>query len=377
VRGHRLAGTAVLFFVASSAGIASADDPPTEQVTVTKTADRENLVDVTITLEEQDRHQLEYGGGLSSTDGVFGNLSYTNTNLLGRGEHLRFFGQYGARSSTYQLSFTEPYLFGRMSAGVDLLTSKTQYFTPAHVLGYSEARTGISMTVSQPLPRQSRVSFTYAYEAIDAAGFEPGRHLESRITPAFVHDTVDDPFMPRRGRRIVARASIAGGLLGGTADYVRPEIEAVQYLPLTSRTALGLRINSGWLEPFGSTQATPYSARYFLGGENQIRGVEIRTVGPTDSENRPLGGDTFVLFNAEYYVDVHRRVRLVLFHDAGQAYAQTQTMNLRDLRSSAGVELRVVLPKLNVPLRLIYGWNTDRDVSQPARAFKIAVGWAF
>ena len=373
---HRLAGTLAVFVVASWAGIVYAD-PPNQQVEITKTAGQENAVDVTIKLEEQDRHQLEYGGGLSSTDGIFGNLSYTNTNLLGRGEHLRFFGQYGARSSAYQLSFIEPYLFGDMSAGIDLFTNRTNYFTPANIAGYSEARTGVNMTVSRPLPRRSRVSLAYAYEAIDTAAIDPGRHLESRITPAFVHETVDDPFVPRRGRRITARAAIAGGLLGGTTNYVKPEIEAVQYIPHTSRTALGLRVNAGWLKPFGATETSPYYARYFLGGENQIRGVDIRTVGPVDSDNQMIGGDKFVLFNAEYYFDVHRRVRLVLFHDAGQAYTDTQPMNFSNLRSSSGVELRVVLPKVNLPLRLIYGWNTDRDASQPARAFKIAVGWSF
>lgn len=371
-----LAGTLAVFVVVSWAGSVYAD-PPNQQVEITKTAGQENAVDVTIKLEEQDRHQLEYGGGMSSTDGIFGNLSYTNTNLLGRGEHLRFLGQYGARSSAYQLSFIEPYLFGDMSAGIDLFTNRTNYLTPASIAGYSEARTGVNVIVNRPLARRSRVSLAYAYEAIDTAVVDPGRHLESRITSAFVHETVDDPFAPRRGRRITARATIAGGLLGGTTNYVKPEIEAVQYIPHTSRTALGLRMNAGWLRPFGATETSPYYARYFLGGENQIRGVDIRTVGPVDADNQMIGGDKFVLFNAEYYFDVHRRVRLVLFHDAGQSYTDTQPMKFSDLRSSSGVELRVVLPKVNLPLRLIYGWNADRDASQPARAFKIAVGWSF
>jgi outer membrane protein insertion porin family len=203
------------------------------------------------------------------------------------------------------------------------------------------------------------------------------RHAESRITTEFVHNTIDDPFTPRHGRRIAARAEFAGGLLGGATNYIRPEVEAVQYFSHTPRTALGLRLKAGWLGPFGETQVPPYNARYFLGGENQIRGVDARTVGPTDSENRAIGGDKFVLFNAEYYFDIHRRVRLVLFHDAGQAYSETQPLTMRQLRSSSGVELRVVLPKLNVPLRLIYGWNTDRDPFQPASAFKFAFGMAF
>lgn len=369
--------TAVVFLAASLAGNAYAGDPPDAQVEISRSPDQDNAVDVTIKLEEQDRHQLEYGGGLSSTDGLFGNVSYTNTNLLGGGENLKLFGQYGARSSTYQLSFTKPYLFAGLTAGIDVFTSKTDYLTVAGVDGYREARTGVNMAVSRALSRQSRVSLTYTYEAIDTTLFEAGRNIESRMTPVFVHDTVDDPFAPRHGRRITARASVAGGILGGSTSYVRPEIEAVQYFPHTSRTALGLRFNAGWVTPFGATQTAPFSSRYFLGGENQIRGFDIRTVGPTDSENRALGGNRFVLFNAEYYVDLHRRVRLVLFHDAGQAYAERQALDLRDLRSSSGVELRVVLPKINVPLRLIYGWNTERDASQPARGFRLAFGWSF
>jgi len=41
------------------------------------------------------------------------------------------------------------------------------------------------------------------------------------------------------------------------------------------------------------------------------------------------------------------------------------------------VELRVIVPMLNVPFRLIYAWNTYRDVFQPARTFKFAVGTTF
>ena len=40
-------------------------------------------------------------------------------------------------------------------------------------------------------------------------------------------------------------------------------------------------------------------------------------------------------------------------------------------------ELRVIVPMLNVPFRLIYAWNVYRDAFQPARALKFAVGTTF
>jgi len=36
-----------------------------------------------------------------------------------------------------------------------------------------------------------------------------------------------------------------------------------------------------------------------------------------------------------------------------------------------------MVPMLNVPFRLIYAFNFYRDVYQPARAFKFAVGTTF
>ena len=354
-----------------------------KEIQITKTVDREDAVDVKITLEEQDGNQLQYGGGVSQSDGLFGNLSYTIPNFLGGGESLKFFGQRGARSSMYQLSLTKPYLFNRTTAGVDLFSSKVDFLTGSNSVGYSEARSGISVTASHALLEQTRLSFTYAYEAIDTStsqsvvGGLTGRYVESRITPSFVHNTVDNLLTPRQGRRITARAEFAGGWLGGTGNYIRPQLEVAQYIPHTRRTAIGLRANAGWLRPFGAMTTPPFHLRYFLGGENQIRGFDLRTVGPTDSENRVIGGDKYLLFNAEYYVDLHPRLRFVLFHDAGQAYSESQSIDVRQLRSSSGIELRVLVPKLNVPLRFIYGVNTKRDESQPARAVKLAFGLAW
>ena len=359
-----------------------------------------HAVDITFTLEEQNRNQLQFGAGFSEYDGAFFNLAYTTANLMGKGETLTLTGQRGTRSSVYQVAFSEPYAFGRpITAGVDLYSRKVDLLTGPNTIGYSEARSGISLTTGRAVWRYSRALVTYGYEVVDTAVSQelldslgdggstvgglpitflrPGRHIESRVTPAFTSNTVDSPFTPRSGRRITVSMPIAGGLLGGTTDYIRPEGEAVVYVPHTRRTALGVRANAGFVRPYGGTSVLPYYLRYVMGGEYQIRGVDIRTVGPVDDQQRVIGGDKFVLFNAEYYLDIAGPVRALLFHDAGQAFAETQRIDLRQLRTSSGVELRVVMPMLNVPFRLIYAWNIYRDAFQPARTFKFAVGTTF
>jgi outer membrane protein insertion porin family len=374
-----------------------------KSIKVEKTPGQDNKVDVTLNVEEQNRNQIQFGAGMSEYDGVFGSLSYTAANFLGRGESVSVAAQKGSRSNQYQVGFTEPYLFDRpISAGVELYSRKYDYWLTTRTVGYSEVREGASFSVGRPVFKYSRASLNYTYEVVDTrisddllgltknlsaasaygmpsfnSVLDKGRHIDSRITPTFLRNTVDNPMMPHSGMRLSGSVMFSSRALRGSYDYTKAEGEAVLFLPTGRRTGFGLRAEGGWLRPFGTTRQLPYYLRYFLGGEYEIRGVEIRTVGPIDDNNRALGGNRFLLFNAEYYLDVAPSVRALLFHDAGQAFAESSPVDLRQLRTSSGAEVRVVVPMLNVPFRLIYAWNVYRDRFQPARTFKFAVGTTF
>jgi outer membrane protein insertion porin family len=207
--------------------------------------------------------------------------------------------------------------------------------------------------------------------------YDIGRHNDSRIAPAFAFNTVDNPMLPHSGMRVTGSVQIASKALNGSYNYTKQEGEVVLYWPTSRRTGFGLRAEGGWLRQYGKLTTLPYYLRYFLGGEYQIRGYDIRTVGPIDSSNRALGGNKFVLFNAEYYIDVVSAVRMVLYHDAGQAFAEGDPVNLRLLRTSSGAEVRILVPMLNVPFRLIWAYNRYRDSFQPEFAFKFGVGATF
>lgn len=366
-------------------------------VSVTKTPRTEDALDVGVAIEEQAASQPLFGLGVSQSEGLFGNVSYTTANLFGRGQSLTLTAEQGTRAHLYQVGFAEPYLFGRAVDGaIRLSAGKTTFDVDTSEIGYSEARKGATFSVGRSIAPFARVRLGYTYEVVDVAisdsllsavsatpgtpafsAADMGRHVEGRLAPAFVYNTIDNPLMPHRGLRVSGGVQVAGRFLGGSYDYVKPELEATLYRPLSARTGFGIRGQGGLLHMYGGTTTVPYYLRYFLGGENQIRGVDLRSVGPLDASNRTLGGYSFVLFNAEYYVDVARPVRLVAFHDAGQAFDASHPFNLGELRTSAGVELRVVVPFLNVPFRFIYFRNLSRDVFQPAQGFKFAIGTTF
>jgi outer membrane protein insertion porin family len=373
-----------------------------------ETAD--NKVDVTFKVEEQNRNQFTFGGGVSGLEGTFINASFSTTNFLGAGETFQIYAQSGKRTKNYSLSVSEPYFLDRpITAGVDLFKRKITYYSYANVSGYTQESTGASLVTGFLVGKWSRAFLNYTYEVIKLSEADPadltdpfypgagginygpqydpllygdfGKRRESRITPNLVYNTVDSPFTPRAGMRHTATFMFAGGPLGGTVSYYRPNLESILYVPVRRKMSLGMRAEAALIEPFGSTQVLPLYQRYFLGGETQVRGYPIRSIGPIDSQGRALGGNKFALFNAEYYFDIFGPVRALLFFDAGQAYLEGQPFSFDDFRISTGAEVRFIMPVLNVPFRLIYAINPNRTLYEslyvPYSTFKFAVGTTF
>ncbi|HYN64953.1 MAG TPA: BamA/TamA family outer membrane protein, partial [Candidatus Limnocylindrales bacterium] len=87
---------------------------------------------------------------------------------------------------------------------------------------------------------------------------------------------------------------------------------------------------------------------------------------------------------AEYMVSIVSQVRLIFFYDAGQVADDRQTFALDKFRTSTGAEVRFFMPVLNVPFRLIFAANPQREgvldnSFRPAKnfVFRFAVGSTF
>jgi outer membrane protein assembly factor BamA len=125
-----------------------------------------------------------------------------------------------------------------------------------------------------------------------------------------------------------------------------------------------------------------------MGGENQIRGYNIRSVGPRGENGLLVGGTKMMLYNIEYSIPLAGPLRAVLFFDAGQAYAQERNWSLDmfklagpenpdGIHTSTGGEMRFFVPVLNVPFRLIFAFNPHRAFYHPSTSFRFGIGTTF
>ena len=87
-----------------------------------------------------------------------------------------------------------------------------------------------------------------------------------------------------------------------------------------------------------------------------------------------IGGNKFMLCNAEYYFDVFGPLRLLLFFDAGQAYPEGQGFYWKTMSTSTGRggalpdarAQRAVPPHLRL--------NPNRDFFQPTHRVQVRGG---
>jgi outer membrane protein insertion porin family len=435
---------------------------------IDKTPGKPNNVDVTMQVAEQNRNQLTFGAGVSQYEGVFGQLAFQTSNFLGRGESLTVQMTAGDRSQNYQLAFTEPFLFDRnITGGFDIYKRSLDY-----IGYYTQKSAGGNLMFGFPVADFSRMFVQYAYEKVkmsnlNEAFFDPtcfaretgcalieslgdlsqltdtqreqlarnpfiadslligqgGSRTISRITPSFVHNTVDNPIFPNEGKRYTAAIDLA--VLGGNTQYLKPRLEAIFFRRHLPRTSFGFRAQAEYIRAVGATETLPIFERLFLGGEYSIRGFDIRSVGPTVPGSQVvLGGNKSLLFNAEYLISIASQVRIVLFYDAGQvrdigdSFAWKEDLtelvfppapplfdpaagsSLTEVnapgvttrvigqtsafKTSTGAELRFFMPVLNVPFRLIYAWNPQRAGvldnnlrPQKETVFRFAVGTTF
>ena len=69
--------------------------------------------------------------------------------------------------------------------------------------------------------------------------------------------------------------------------------------------------------------------------------------------------------------------RLLLFVDGGNVFGEANSFDLSNLRTTAGAELRVLVPVFGAPLRFIYATNLDPLPNDRFESFQFSVGTSF
>ena len=259
-------------------------------------------------VEEKPTGELQLSAGFSSLESFIFQASIQQHNFRGRGQTVGTSVDYSRYSRSVQLSFTEPYLFDRnVSLGVDVYRrdyNSFNYLNSNRNTTYKQSTTGFQIRAGVPLTEYMSLIGRYTLNFDDVTLDEntyylngqcsvllAGRYLcdaigkrtSSILGASLVYDTLDNRLRPTKGTSIVVGGDIAG--LGGDVHYARLTANAARYVPLGKGFVFSLRGEGGAIKPLSSRSNDPtvddirLTDRFFL-GEPQLRGFDIRGVGP-------------------------------------------------------------------------------------------------
>jgi len=325
--------------------------------------DQPNQRNLEVNVTEKATGNFTFGGGFSSDDGPYGQVSLEERNLFGRGQNLKVMTKISSETALYNISFTEPWLFDMpVSAGTDLYRFEKEYdYYDRDAIGFT-IRAGY-----RQLWDYTAIGLEYNIEDFEVYDVQkihtnvtPGQFLTSSLKPYISYDSRNHYFLPTEGALHKFSIQYAGELLGGEIDFTKYRLESGIFIPLFWKFTGSLHVKGGYLDDRTEGSIDIDWERFYLGGINSIRGfddTDINAQKPGEAFLR--GGEKFLQFNAEliFPIEAEMGVMGVLFYDRGDVYTTSQNIDITDQFSSAGFELRWNSPM--GPIRLAYGFVLD------------------
>ncbi len=279
-------------------------------------SDRVNL-DVEVT--EQSTGELSFGAGYSTSEGVIGDISISERNLMGNGQFLRLKLAGSMERYQIELSFTEPrFLDMNLAAGFDLFHKEIDQTSES---GFKSRKTGGTLRLGYPLAEDLWMQNYYTFSRDEIFDVRPGASLAikdacgdpnpiygaeancadevyytSLVGTSLTYDRRNHPKNPTAGYFLQGSVDFAG--LGGDAQYVRLSAEGRFYYPITEKITFVGRAVGGHIQNWGGDDLRILDL-YFRGGET-IRGFDRAGYGPRDlGTDDALGGKTYWATTAE------------------------------------------------------------------------------
>lgn len=336
-----------------------------------------------VDLEEKSTGDFSVSGGYSTADGLLGEVSVSERNLLGRGLYAKASVQYGQRTQGYSLSFVEPYLLGyRVALGLDfyqrkqLASSYVSYdsksigFSPR--LGF-QLREDLNLQLRYSISQQEITLPSYLTNCnnVPGAGFYPtpayaaalGGSIPNPADPAnpftsvlggnncfadgeasvavkqglangavttsalgytLAYNTLDNNKDPTSGILATLSQDYAG--VGGDVSYLKTTGDVKLYTPVVSDIVGVIRLQGGVLTDTGKGIRM---LDHFQMGPNLVRGFAPVGIGPRDTTfgtyNDALGGTKYWGASAElqmpfWFLPKEVGLKGAVYADAGSVF---------------------------------------------------------
>ena len=335
----------------------------------------ESIVDLILTVKEKRTASIGFNIGYGTESGVSGGLTYSDTNIFGRGMTFEV-GFNEGREATYWATFASPYMDAETFSwriGARYMTYDERYYYRQNKrqFDYDERSTTFFAGIGRNFSNEDWSWFlTLRREDAEYSNIQraiPG-YTDDLTQWDGVNQTVElqltydkrDEYAPySKGFVWDTYLEQAVKVLGGEYDYLKYWTQARLYVSLNKFLEGFADVGGTWSAEnplllaarvrIGSStvDTLPAFARYSLGGMNTLRGYNSRS----------FEGSNFYLGNFELRVPIASAVTIVGFYDIGNADVKMDWSNYHD---DYGIGVRVNTPFGNLRVDYAKGETENR-----------------
>lgn len=311
------------------------------------TPDIPNHKNLIVGVDEKSTGSLTFGAGFNTVESLsaFAEVGQYNFDLFnppyftGAGQKFRLKVQLGLLLQDYEASFEEPWFLNRkLALDVDLYRSVQNYLSLDNL--YDVTRTGAHIGLRRTLFGKDYFIGSIGYTLEDVGIVDvntnapnailnsEGFSLVSRFSGSLALDTRGAGELPTKGQR----TELTTQLTVGDQEFVKIELRSSWYFKGFAPGHVLEVGGSGGVAQKLQSQDVPFYDRYYLGGQNTLRGFDYHGVGPREVSQdgqlfEPIGGDTYWFGFLEYSVPIVGPLRFAAFYDIGNVSAQPWSNN--------------------------------------------------
>ena len=301
----------------------------------------DKVSDLLVHVEEGQTATFAIGAGISTRDGLIGDISYTERNFdlfgwlspghatglrkfRGAGQQLNIVARPGTEVNEFFVNWLEPYLMDHPYS----LGSKT-FFYNRQFDDYDETRYGEIASLGHRFENGWYTELADRIEGVDLSNLDSdiapeiredaGTHIIDGIKGTVVRDRTDSRWLPSTGDRLTL--SYEEVVLDYTFGVANADYDIYRTIYVDShdrKHILAGRVTAGKI--FGDA---PVFERFYAGGTGSVRGFEYRGISPRSKFNDDaIGGNTLLLAGTEYNFPLFGdpesgELRGVVFMDTG------------------------------------------------------------
>lgn len=316
----------------------------------------DDLLDVSVKVEERPTGFFSFGGGISSVERFLFAGQVQESNLFGYGKTLVFDAQLGGRTQLFSLTYRDPYVFGtNWLMDILIFSSRRDY------RDFDRVDRGVSVSVGRRITRNFQVRVSQEFKTQNVRDVQSGARLILTETKRTVISTGLSATWDRRNNYLDPTSGFLlssgveyAGLFGGDLDFLKTSSTARGWIPFWKSTYFAARANYAYLHLMNAGDDLVVEERFFLGGPNTLRGFSYRRVGPrVPTENGGyviVGGIHQVLASVDFVVPLSQaaKIKAVAFFDIGNTFDKRQgqpfSLNPSNLKKDAGFGFRWISP---------------------------------